>query len=88
VLGRELWLPCNLLFGAIPDKEWPKMDHTTNLLDYLHDIYSYACQHLKMATDQMKTYYDKLANCMGYHEGDKAWPNPQTPNLMGEARTR
>jgi hypothetical protein len=55
VFRRELWLPCNLLFGAPPKNEWPTIDHVANLVDHLHDIHNYACQHLKLASDQMKT---------------------------------
>jgi hypothetical protein len=42
VFGRELWLlPCDLLFGAPPDKEWHTINHTTNLVDHLHAIHNY-----------------------------------------------
>jgi hypothetical protein len=37
----------------------------------LHDIYNYARQHLKLASNLMKTRYDRLANCVGYDDGDK-----------------
>jgi hypothetical protein len=30
------------------------------------DIHNYASQHLK-------THYNRLANCAGYHEGEKVW---------------
>jgi hypothetical protein len=33
--------------------------------------FSYARQYLKLASDRMKTRYDKLDNCVGYDEGDK-----------------
>jgi hypothetical protein len=59
-------LPCDLLFEAPPDKERP----TT---DYAEDIHNYAHQHLKLASDQMKTRYDKLANSAGYQEADRVW---------------
>jgi hypothetical protein len=44
-----------------------------DLVDHLHDIHNYASQHLKLANDQMKIHYDKLANCAGYHEGNRVW---------------
>jgi hypothetical protein len=53
-----------------PNTERPKIDHVTNLVDHLHDINNYACQHLKLASDRMRIHYDRLANCVGYHEGD------------------
>jgi hypothetical protein len=39
-----------------------------NLVDHLHSTHNYAHKHLKMASDRMKTRYDKLANCVTYHE--------------------
>jgi hypothetical protein len=32
-----------------------------------------ARKHLKLASDWMKTHYDRLANCAGYNEGDRVW---------------
>jgi hypothetical protein len=51
--------------------EQPTNNHVANLVDHLHNIHKYACQHLQLASDWMKTRYDRLANCMGYHNGDK-----------------
>jgi hypothetical protein len=73
VSGRELPLPCDLLSGAPPDKERPTTDHAADLVDHLHDIHNYDRQHLKLASDRMKTRYDKLANSAGYQEGHRAW---------------
>jgi hypothetical protein len=73
VFGRELRLPCDLLFGTPPNRKRPTIDHVANFVDHLHDIHSYACQHLKLASDWMKTHYNRLANCTGYYEGDKVW---------------
>ncbi|PNF19670.1 hypothetical protein B7P43_G16062 [Cryptotermes secundus] len=69
VFGRELRLPCDLLFGVLPDKELPTTEYTADLVDHLHDIHNYA-RHLKLASDRMNSRYDKLANSAGYHEGD------------------
>jgi hypothetical protein len=73
VFGRELQLPCDLLFGVPPDKEWPTTDYATELVDQLYDIDNYARQNLKLASDRMKTRYDKLANSAGYQEGNRVW---------------
>jgi hypothetical protein len=64
--GRELRLPCDLLFGVPPDKERPTTDYAADLVDHLHDIYNYARQHLKLSSDRIKTRYDKLVNSAGY----------------------
>jgi hypothetical protein len=70
VFGRELRLPCDLVFGTLPDKERPTTDHEADLLDLLHDIHNYARQLLKLASDRMKTRCDELANS-GYREGNE-----------------
>jgi hypothetical protein len=56
-----------------PDKERPTTYYVADLVDHLHDIHNYACRHLKLASAQMKTWYDKLANSTGYQEGDRVW---------------
>jgi hypothetical protein len=56
-----------------PDKKLPTTDYATDLVDHLHDIHNYARQHLKLASDRMKTRYDKLANSAVYHKGDIVW---------------
>jgi hypothetical protein len=73
VFGRALRLPCDLLFGAPPDKERPTTYHAADLVGHLHDIHHYARQHLKLTSDRMKTRFYKLANSAGYHEGDRVW---------------
>jgi hypothetical protein len=73
VFGRELRLPCSLLFGVPPNKERPTTDYAADLVDHLHDVHQYAHEHLKLASDWKKTRYDKLASSAGYQEGDRVW---------------
>jgi hypothetical protein len=40
-------------------------------MDNLHDIHIHDRQQMKLASEGMKTRYDRLANCAGYHEGDQ-----------------
>jgi hypothetical protein len=65
VFGRELRLPCDLMFGAPPDKEQSAAGYTTDLVEQLHDIQHVARQHLKIASDRMKARYDQLATSAG-----------------------
>jgi hypothetical protein len=51
VFGRELLLPCDLLFGAPPDKEESTTDYAVNLAERLRDIHHFARQNLKKASD-------------------------------------
>jgi hypothetical protein len=39
---RELHLPCDLLSGEPPYREQPTINHTTDLVDQLHNIHNYA----------------------------------------------
>jgi hypothetical protein len=73
VFGRELRLLCDLLFGVHPDKERTTTNYAADLVDHLHDIHNYDRQHLKLASDRMKTRYDKVANSAGYQEGHRVW---------------
>jgi transposase InsO family protein len=38
VFGRELQLPCDLLFGVPSDKERPTTDYAADLVDHLHSF--------------------------------------------------
>jgi len=60
------------LFGAPPDKEESTTDYAANLSECLHDTH-FARQHLKVASDRIKTRYDRLANSAGFQEGDRVW---------------
>jgi hypothetical protein len=73
VFGRELSLPCGLLFGASFKQQRPTIDHEANLVDHLHEIHNYAHQHLKLSSEGMKTRYDKLARSVWYHEVYGVW---------------
>jgi len=73
VFRRELRLPCDLMFEAPPDKGQLTTDYTAALVEQLHDIHHFACQHLKVASDQMKPCYDQLANSAGFQVGDRVW---------------
>jgi hypothetical protein len=42
--GKELCLPCKLLFGVPPDKKQPMTDYMAELMERLHDIHHYASQ--------------------------------------------
>jgi hypothetical protein len=96
MFGLELRLHCHLLSGAPSEKERPKTDNAADLMDNLHGIHHYAGQQLKLASDRMKTRYDKLANSAGYHRVKRvcsiATPartvNRPSFNPRGKAHTR
>jgi hypothetical protein len=63
-------LPCDILFGACPNKEPSVTDCLVDLMYQLHDIHYCAHQHVKVASDRMKAHCDCLANSSGFQEGD------------------
>jgi hypothetical protein len=72
LFGRELRLPWNLVFGASPRQ---RTTHSQSCRKFSGPPiwHPQLCQHLKLASNQMKTCYDILANCTGYQEGDNVW---------------
>jgi hypothetical protein len=73
VFGRKLRLPCDLLFGAPPDKEQSTTDYVADLVERQHDTHHYARPYLRVASDRMKVRYDSLANSAGFQDGDRVW---------------
>jgi hypothetical protein len=70
VFGRELRLPCDLLFGAPPDKEQSTTGYVAILVERLHDTHHYGRRHLRVASDRMKA---SLVNSAGFQEGERVW---------------
>jgi predicted metal-dependent hydrolase len=79
VFGRELCLPCDLLFGAPLDKEESTTDCAADAVERLHDIHHFARQHLKAASERIKAHYDWLANSAKFQEGNGVWLYRPTP---------
>jgi hypothetical protein len=73
VFGRELRLPCDLMFGAPPGKEQSVTGYTADLVEQIHDIHHFDRQNLKVASDRMKARYDQLANSAGFKAGERVW---------------
>jgi hypothetical protein len=70
VFRRELCIPCDLLFEASLNKEQSTTDYVVDLVDWLHEIHHYGCQHLKTASDRMEAHYNYLSSSMVFQEGD------------------
>jgi hypothetical protein len=61
---------CLKILEQMFPNEW---GHAADLVDRLQDIHNYARKHIKLASDRIKTRYDRAANSAGYHEGDNLW---------------
>ena len=89
MLGRDLRLPIDLLFGR-PDQE-PSSSisaYGESLEARLEQIHEFARDHLRLISDRMKERYDSTAEVTLLQRGDPVWLyNPQrkkgvTPKLM------
>jgi hypothetical protein len=71
VFGMELRLPCDV-WGPL-DKVKSTSDYAADLVERLRDIHHYAHQHLKVASDRMKTCYNHMAYSARFQKGDQVW---------------
>ena len=73
LFGRELRLPCDLLFGCPPDTPSSPEDYVQDLQTRLEDVHEFARGRINIATEKMKTRYDTRATEHEFQEGDKVW---------------
>jgi hypothetical protein len=73
VFGRHLRLSSDFLFGAPAQKELQTVDYATDLVEHLQEIQNYGRQHLQVASNRMKTRYNKLTNCADYQDEAHVW---------------
>jgi hypothetical protein len=78
VFGMELRLPCDLSFGAPPDKGHSTTNYVTEIVDLMHAIHQYICRYSKVFNEKMEARYDRLANFAGFYEGVQVWLYPAT----------
>ena len=73
VFGRDLRLPCDLVFGAPEQEQRETSNYVDQLRDKLLDTHALVRKNIKMVSDRMKARYDIRANHDGFREGDKVW---------------
>ncbi|KAK9874212.1 hypothetical protein WA026_002568 [Henosepilachna vigintioctopunctata] len=78
LFGRELRLPCDLLFGSPEEVRLEVGTYADELRLHLNQIHELVRDKIEASTDRMKTRYDLKANSVGFKEGDLVWLyNPQ-----------
>lgn len=78
VFGKELRLPCDLVFGSPNNEEMEAQDYADMLREKLRTIHAVASERIRLASDRMKARYDSKANSAGFQSGDLVWLyNPQ-----------
>ncbi|GFT26238.1 retrovirus-related Pol polyprotein from transposon 412 [Trichonephila clavipes] len=71
--GRDLRLPCDLLFGRSPDTPSSPEEYVQNLQARFEDVHNLARERINLRTEKMKTRYDTIATGHQFKEGDKVW---------------
>ncbi|GFS52646.1 retrovirus-related Pol polyprotein from transposon 412 [Trichonephila clavipes] len=73
LFGRDLRLPCDLLFGLPPDTPSSPEEYVQNLQARFEDVHNLARERINLRTEKMKTRYDTKATGHQFKEGDKVW---------------
>ncbi|GFY29442.1 retrovirus-related Pol polyprotein from transposon 412 [Trichonephila clavipes] len=73
LFGRDLRLPCDLLFGRPPDTPSSPEEYVQNLQARFEDVHNLARERTNLRTEKMKTRYDTKATGHQFKEGDKVW---------------
>ncbi|GFW31092.1 retrovirus-related Pol polyprotein from transposon 412 [Trichonephila clavipes] len=73
LFGRDLRLPCDLLFGRPPDTPSSPEEYVQNLQARFEDVHHLARERINLRTEKMKTRYDTKATGHQFKEGDKVW---------------
>ncbi|GFW70147.1 retrovirus-related Pol polyprotein from transposon 412 [Trichonephila clavipes] len=73
LFGRDLRLPCDLLFGRPPDTPSSPEEYVQNLQARFEDVHNLARERINLRTEKMKTRYDTKATGHQFKEGDKVW---------------
>ncbi|GFX76589.1 retrovirus-related Pol polyprotein from transposon 412 [Trichonephila clavipes] len=73
LFGRDLRLPCDLLFGRPPDTPSSPEEYVQNLQARFEDVHNLARERIDLRTEKMKTRYDTKATGHQFKEGDKVW---------------
>ena len=74
MMGRELKLPIDLIFGR-PEEEPPQTvtDYANMLHERLERVHHFAHHHLQLMSNKMKQQYDPLLECQPFQAGDAVW---------------
>ncbi|GFT74516.1 retrovirus-related Pol polyprotein from transposon 412 [Trichonephila clavipes] len=73
LFGRDLRLPCDLLFGRPPDTPSSPEEYVQNLQARFEDVHHLTRERINLRTEKMKTRYDTKATGHQFKEGDKVW---------------
>ena len=70
VFGRELRLPCDILFGSPSGEPKEVIDYICDLKEKLLSVHETVRHKMRVASDRMKTRYDLKDNSVAFQAGD------------------
>jgi hypothetical protein len=74
MLGREVRLPVDLIYGSIPREETSNLpEYAANLKDNMCKVQESARQHIKNASEKKKSEYDYSLKFRPNESGDLVW---------------
>ena len=77
MLGRNLRLPADLVFGWPPQEnvvtQLTQEGYSWNLANHIDAVHEFARQNIQIASNQMKQYYDLKCDVQLYSSGDPVW---------------
>lgn len=73
LMGLDLRLPCDLLFGRPPDTPLSSDEYVAHLQERLEKVHHIARERINMTSEKMKNRYDLKATSHKFQEGDRVW---------------
>ena len=73
MLGREVFLPVDVIFGKPPQEYPDTSEYVTQLQERLQSAHEYVRVKIQRASSRQKRYYDRRANGRPYNNGDLVW---------------
>ena len=73
MLGREVFLPVDVIFGRPPGQELEAEEYIHDLQHRLEVAHEYVRAKLQKATQRQKPYYNRKAHGKLFEAGDLVW---------------
>lgn len=73
LMGLDLRLPCDLLFGRVPDTPLSPEEYVERLQERLAKVHHIARERINVASEKAKNRYDLKATAYDFKEGDSVW---------------
>ena len=73
MIGREIHLPVDVMFGRVPDHQPELSQYVRELRESLEEAYEHARENLQASQQRQKAYYNQRATGTPFQVGDLVW---------------